>query len=84
MSIREVEEQILNVKEKKNNSCSVEWIQDHLKTGVCDIPSSGLKMSATFIGFEDKQTFLSVIYFDFYFEIIHLSDKQKQCNRRSG
>ena len=49
MSMREVEEQMLNVKEK-NNSYFAEWIPDNLKTAVCDIPPRGLKMSATFIG----------------------------------
>ncbi|CAF4268852.1 unnamed protein product, partial [Adineta steineri] len=48
MSMREVEEQMLNVKEK-NNSYFAEWIPDNLKTAVCDIPPRGLKMSATFI-----------------------------------
>ena len=47
--MREVEEQMLNVKEK-NSSYFVEWIPDNLKTAVCDIPPRGLKMSATFIG----------------------------------
>lgn len=47
--MREVEEQMLNVKEK-NNSYFAEWIPDNLKTAVCDIPPRGLKMSATFIG----------------------------------
>lgn len=49
MSMREVEEQMLNVKEK-NNSYFAEWIPDNLKTAVYDIPPRGLKMSATFIG----------------------------------
>ncbi|CAF0971097.1 unnamed protein product [Rotaria magnacalcarata] len=48
MSMREVEEQMLNVKEK-NNSYFAEWIPDNLQTAVCDIPPRGLKMSATFI-----------------------------------
>ena len=47
--MREVEEQMLNVKEK-NNSYFAEWIPDNLKTAVCDIPPRGLKMSGTFIG----------------------------------
>lgn len=47
--MREVEDQMLNVKEK-NSSYFVEWIPDNLKTAVCDIPPRGLKMSATFIG----------------------------------
>ncbi len=55
MSMREVEEQMLNVKEK-NNSYFAEWIPDNLKTAVCDIPPRGLKMSATFIGFKIKKS----------------------------
>lgn len=57
MSMREVEEQMLNVKEK-NNSYFAEWIPDNLKTAVCDIPPRGLKMSATFIGLKKKQIFV--------------------------
>ncbi len=58
MSMREVEEQMLNVKEK-NNSYFAEWIPDNLKTAVCDIPPRGLKMSATFIGLKEKQIFFN-------------------------
>lgn len=54
MSMREVEEQMLNVKEK-NNSYFAEWIPDNLKTAVCDIPPRGLKMSATFIGWKEEE-----------------------------
>jgi tubulin beta len=49
MSKREVGKQMSNVK-AKNNSYFVEWIPDNLKTALWDIPSRGLKMSATFIG----------------------------------
>jgi tubulin beta len=63
MSMREVEEQMLNVKEK-NNSYFAEWIPDNLKTAVCDIPPRGLKMSATFIGF-NKNIFILLITFFF-------------------
>jgi len=65
MSMREVEEQMLNVKEK-NNSYFAEWIPDNLKTAVCDIPPRGLKMSATFIGFKRKKS-LYLNYFSFLF-----------------
>ncbi|XP_058250341.1 tubulin beta chain-like [Hemibagrus wyckioides] len=34
----------------KNSSYFVEWIPNNVKTAVCDIPSCGLKMAATFIG----------------------------------
>ena len=66
MSMREVEEQMLNVKEK-NNSYFAEWIPDNLKTAVCDIPPRGLKMSATFIGLQqENKSFLFVFIWNFY------------------
>ncbi|XP_060718514.1 tubulin beta-4B chain isoform X6 [Tachysurus vachellii] len=49
MSMKEVDEQILNV-QNKNSSYFVEWIPNNVKTAVCDIPPRGLKMAATFIG----------------------------------
>merc|ERR1712207_57149 len=49
MSTKEVDEQMLNVK-NKNSSYFVEWIPNNIKASVCDIPPKGLKMSATFIG----------------------------------
>ncbi|XP_035662399.1 uncharacterized protein LOC118406454 [Branchiostoma floridae] len=49
MSMKEVEEQILNV-QNKNSSYFVEWIPNNVKTAVCDIPPRGLKMAATFVG----------------------------------
>jgi tubulin beta len=49
MSMKEVDEQMLNV-QNKNSSYFVEWIPNNIKTAVCDIPPRGLKMSATFIG----------------------------------
>ena len=49
MSMKEVDEQMLNV-QAKNQSYFVEWIPNNVKTAVCDIPPRGLKMSATFIG----------------------------------
>ncbi|KAL4135534.1 hypothetical protein QTP88_007140 [Uroleucon formosanum] len=49
MSMKEVDEQMLNV-QTKNSSHFVEWIPNNTKTAVCDIPPRGLKMSATFIG----------------------------------
>ncbi|EEC08136.1 alpha tubulin, putative [Ixodes scapularis] len=49
MSMREVDEQMLNV-QNKNSNYFVEWIPNNVKTAVCDIPPRGLKMSATFIG----------------------------------
>ncbi|KAL1380325.1 hypothetical protein pipiens_014289 [Culex pipiens pipiens] len=49
MSMKEVDEQMLNV-QSKNSSYFVEWIPNNVKTAVCDIPPRGLKMSSTFIG----------------------------------
>lgn len=48
MSMKEVEEQMLNI-QNKNSAYFVEWIPCNVKTAVCDIPPVGLKMSATFI-----------------------------------
>ena len=49
MSMKEVDEQMLNV-QNKNSAYFVEWIPNNVKTAVCDIPPRGLKMAATFIG----------------------------------
>ncbi|XP_050355303.1 tubulin beta chain-like [Nymphalis io] len=49
MSMKEVDEQMLNI-QNKNKDFFVKWIPHNVKTAVCDIPPRGLKMSATFIG----------------------------------
>merc|ERR1712238_518502 len=49
MSMKEVDEQMLNI-QNKNSSYFVEWIPNNVKTAVCDIPPRGLKMASTFIG----------------------------------
>ncbi|KAL3309174.1 hypothetical protein Ciccas_012279 [Cichlidogyrus casuarinus] len=49
MSMKEVDEQMLNV-QNKNSSYFVEWIPNNVKTAVCDIPPRGLKVSVTFVG----------------------------------
>ncbi|XP_071530620.1 tubulin beta-4B chain-like isoform X1 [Panulirus ornatus] len=49
MSMRDVDEQMLNV-QNKNSSFFVEWIPNNVKTAVCDIPPRGFKMAGTFIG----------------------------------
>merc|ERR1712179_829103 len=49
MSMKEVDEQMLNV-QNKNSSYFVEWIPNNVMTSVCDIPPRGLKMAATFVG----------------------------------
>ncbi|RZF41615.1 hypothetical protein LSTR_LSTR000329 [Laodelphax striatellus] len=49
MSMKEVDEQMMNV-QNKNSSYFVEWIPNNVKTAVCDIPPIGLQMSSTFVG----------------------------------
>jgi len=49
MSMKEVDEQMLNI-QNKNSSYFVEWIPNNVMTSVCDIPPRGLKMAATFVG----------------------------------
>jgi len=49
MSTKEVDEQMLTVK-NKNSSYFVEWIPHNIKSSSCDIPPKGLAMSVTFIG----------------------------------
>ena len=43
MSMKEVDEQMLNI-QNKNSAYFVEWIPNNIKTAVCDIPPRGLKM----------------------------------------
>ncbi|XP_050684694.1 tubulin beta-4B chain-like [Leptidea sinapis] len=49
MSMKEVDEQLLNI-QNKNSTYFVEWIPNNIKVAVCDIPPRGLKMASTFIG----------------------------------
>ncbi|XP_042551258.1 tubulin beta chain-like [Dipodomys spectabilis] len=49
MSMKEVDEQMLNM-QNKNSSYFADWIPNNVRTAVCDIPPHGLTMSATFIG----------------------------------
>nr|CAD1844848.1 unnamed protein product [Ananas comosus var. bracteatus] len=49
MSTKEVDEQMIAV-QNKNSSYFVEWIPNNVKSSVCDIPPTGLAMSATFMG----------------------------------
>ncbi|KAG7525928.1 tubulin beta-5 chain [Solea senegalensis] len=49
MSMKEVDEQMLNV-QNKHSSYFVEWIPNNVKVAVCDVAPRGLKMAATFIG----------------------------------
>jgi len=48
LSVKEVDEQMLNV-QNKNSPYFVEWIPNNIKTAVCDIPPRGMKMAVTFI-----------------------------------
>jgi len=49
VSMKEVEEQMLQV-QQKNSAYFVEWIPQNVLTAQCDIPPRGLKMAVTFIG----------------------------------
>lgn len=49
LSIKEVDEEMLNV-QNKNSAYFVEWIPNNVKTAVCDVPPRGMKMAVTFIG----------------------------------
>ncbi|XP_024972564.1 tubulin beta-1 chain-like [Cynara cardunculus var. scolymus] len=49
MSTKEVDEQMMNV-QNKNSSYFVEWIPHNVKSSVCDVPPTGMKMASTFIG----------------------------------
>ncbi|KAH0483435.1 MAG: uncharacterized protein KVP18_003738, partial [Porospora cf. gigantea A] len=49
VSTKEVEEQLLNM-QNKNSGYFVEWIPNNIKSTVCDIPPTGLNVSATFVG----------------------------------
>ncbi|KAK2103076.1 Tubulin beta-8 chain [Saguinus oedipus] len=49
MSMREVNEQMLNI-QNKNSSYFSEWLPHNMKRAVCDIPPQELKLSATLIG----------------------------------
>jgi len=49
MSTKEVDEQMLNAK-NKSSAYFVEWIPHNIKSSVCDIAPTGLKMSVTFVG----------------------------------
>ncbi|CAI5472282.1 unnamed protein product [Closterium sp. Yama58-4] len=49
VSTKEVDEQMLNI-QNKTSSYFVEWIPNNVKSSVCDVAPTGLKMSSTFIG----------------------------------
>ncbi|OXU18109.1 hypothetical protein TSAR_008174 [Trichomalopsis sarcophagae] len=49
MSMKEVEDEMLNV-QNKNSPYFVDWIPNNVKTAVCDIPPKGLSISGTFLG----------------------------------
>lgn len=49
ISMKEAEEQMLNV-QNKNNRNFMEWISNNIEMAVCDIPPYDLKLAATFTG----------------------------------
>ncbi|OXA43497.1 tubulin beta chain [Folsomia candida] len=49
LSMKEVDETMLAA-QNKHSPLFVEWIPNNIKVAVCDIPPTGLAMSATFIG----------------------------------
>jgi len=49
ISTKEVDEQMLSVQNKYVQNF-VEWIPNNIKSSVCSVPHTGVKMSATFIG----------------------------------
>jgi len=49
LATKEVDEQMVNI-QQKNSSYFVEWIPNNIKSGVCNVPPTGLAMSATFLG----------------------------------
>ncbi|KAK3865568.1 hypothetical protein Pcinc_028834 [Petrolisthes cinctipes] len=49
MSMREVEDQMCSIQNKKS-SLFVEWIPNNVLTAVCNVPPCGLDMSSTFVG----------------------------------
>ena len=48
VSMKEVEKQMFSL-QNKNSSLFVEWIPNNAKVGVCDVPPTNMKMSATCI-----------------------------------
>ncbi len=49
VSVKEVEDQMLNV-QTKNSAYFVEWIPNNVQSAVCSVPPVDLDMAATFIG----------------------------------
>jgi len=49
MSSKEVDDQML-MTVNKNSNYFVEWIPNNLKASICDIPPTGMKMAAVFVG----------------------------------
>jgi len=49
VSMKEVDEQILNI-QNKNSPYFVEWIPNNVSVSVCDVPPKNVAMAATFIG----------------------------------
>jgi len=49
LSMKDIDEHMLAL-QNKNMGHFVEWIQNNIKSSVCDIPPEGMKMSVTFLG----------------------------------
>ncbi|GJQ14103.1 hypothetical protein GpartN1_g5894.t1 [Galdieria partita] len=49
MSTQDIDDQMFNI-QNKNSAYFVEWIPNNIKSSLCDIPPSGMKKSATFVG----------------------------------
>jgi tubulin beta len=49
MSMKEVDDQILNI-QNKNNALFVDWIPNNIIASVCDVAPKGQQLSGTFIG----------------------------------
>jgi len=49
ISTKVVDEQMANV-QRRNSSHFVEWIPNNIKSTICDVPPSNMKMAATFLG----------------------------------
>jgi tubulin beta len=48
VSMKDVDDQMVNI-QRKNRDMFVEWIPSNVKTAVCNVPPTGLTMSATFV-----------------------------------
>ena len=82
MSMKEVDEQMLNV-QNKNSAYFVEWIPNNVKTAVCDIPPRGLKMASTFVGIDINRNIYLLLSLHFYSRKLHRHPGDLQANLRA-